>query len=250
MGWGDELMAAGHAARVSREANGAPVCILDRNGQVRFHELWEGLPFIKPARMPGAIEIYNASGCRPYIQYPFTREGGHGYTDWRARDHRPVVSSLLAGARDNRGHVYIEPAIKPGANPNKAWDRWQDVVDALPDVFFMQCGLEADEPQRLKGDNVQYAVTPTFFHALRQLNRATLYVGNEGGMHHAAAALNIPAVVFFGGSCSVQATGYEDHVNLGGDDPCGAWEPCPHCERIKRDITPERVVQAIKDILQ
>lgn len=250
MGMGDELMAAGHAARVSREAAGAPVNILDRHGHVRFHELWEGLDFIKPARVLGAIAIDNGPGCRPYIEYPFTIEQGHGYTRWRARDHRPVISPHLVGDRQNHGFVYIEPTIKAIANPNKRWDGWQAVVDALPGVTFIQCGPAEARRGKLSGANVYFETTESFLDAVRRLNQASLFVGAEGGMHHASAALNVPAVVIFGGAPSIDATGYPDHRNFGTSKPCGRWVPCNHCREVMNKITPEMIVYAIKDKLK
>lgn len=253
MGWGDELMAAGQAARVSREGGGAKVCILNSHGQARYHEMWEGLDFITPVQKPGALTIRNGPGCRPYIKYPFT-SAGHVYTEWRARDHRPVISRQLVGDRVDGPWVLIEPTIKALANPNKQWSRWQEVVDALPAVQFVQCGPSARSGaparQLLAGPNVTQFVTETFIEAARLLNTCALYVGPEGGMHHAAAALNVPAVVIFGGSPSVKATGYPDHTNLGGDEPCGRWEPCTHCVKTMNAITPERVVEAVKEHLK
>jgi hypothetical protein len=251
MGWGDELMAAGQAARISRET-GRKVAILDRHRQARVHELWEGLPFISPVKGDGIVCIMNGSGCRPYIEYPFTLEGGQRFTGWRARDNRPVLSAAVAGERDNQGFVLIEPTVKPLANQNKVWRRWQEVVDGLPLVTFVQCGPAsvAGAQPLLGGRNVTFRPTAHFIDAVRVLNQAALYLGHEGGMHHAAAALDVPAVVIFGGAPSVRATGYADHTNFGGDAPCGNWLPCAHCAQTMNAITPEAVIQAVKDHLK
>lgn len=246
MGWGDELMAAGQAARAARET-GKRVAILDRHGMARVHELWEGLDFISQVRAPGIATVVNGPGCRPYIEYPFTQRG-HRYTTWRARDHRPVISERLVRRDRSTGIVLIEPSIKDNANPNKRWTRWQEVVDALPKVAFVQCRPPSSAAPALRG--VSVVETPTFLDALQWLARSRLYVGPEGGMHHAAAALGVPAVVVFGGSPSIEATGYEDHINFGVPDPCGRWEPCQHCADAMRSITPERIVEAVKEILK
>jgi hypothetical protein len=235
MGMGDELMAAGHAARVSREAGGAPVNILDRFGRVRFHELWEGLDFIKPVRVPGAIEISNGPGCRPYIRYPFTIETGQTFTGWRARDNRPVISPHLVGARRDGGFVYIEPTIKPLANVNKQWRGYQALVDSLPDVTFVQCGEAEHKAHALRGKNVRFEVTDRYLEAVARLNEAALYVGAEGGMHHAAAALNVPAVVIFGGAPSIEATGTRTTRTSEPTRRAGAGSPAPLRGRDERD---------------
>jgi hypothetical protein len=247
MGWGDELMAAGHAKRIAGEMS-RRVAILDAHGRPRDHELWQGLEFISRSLGPGIASVRNGPGCRPYIRYPFT-SAGHGYTGWRAREHRPILSrALVARADAVAGQVLIEPTLKSQANPNKRWRGWQDVVDALPDVEFVQCRPPGEVSLSLRG--VRVVETATFLDAVRCLARVSLYLGAEGGMHHAAAALNVPAVVVFGGSPSIEATGYPDHVNFGTSDPCGRWEPCAHCAQIMNAITPQRVIQAVKDALQ
>lgn len=246
MGWGDELMAAGQAARVHRET-GRKVAILDRAGRARWHELWAGLDFISPVQGEEIATVQNGVGCRPYIRYPFTSDG-HAYTGWRARDHRPVISEHLVGQRYAGGYVLIEPTIKAQANQNKQWGRWQEVVDALPEVGWVQCLPPGQAGAALRG--VRVVQTSAFTDAVRVLNGARAYVGPEGGMHHASAALNVPAVVVFGGSPSIEATGYPDHINYGTDTPCGHWSPCKHCADVMRSIGPEHVAESVKDLLQ
>src|SRR3546814_4589790 len=77
-------MAAGHAERVSRET-GKRVVILDKGGKPRWHEVWEGNPAIVRQPEADTVSIRNASGCRPYIRYPWVERCR--FTDWRARDH-------------------------------------------------------------------------------------------------------------------------------------------------------------------
>ena len=57
---------------------------------------------------------------------------------------------------------------------------------------------------------------PSFRHALAILERARLYVGGEGGLHHGAAAVGVGGVVLFGGFVPPLVTGYAVHANLTG----------------------------------
>lgn len=250
MGWGDELMAAGQAKELAERLD-CKVVICAADGSPRWSPVWDNLPFLERQAKPGVQRLVNGPGARPYIGYPFT-DMGHGYTDWRARDHRPVIA--LSAAEEAHGvsgtpfpFVYIESTIKPGANVNKRWPHWQKVVDMLPRVQFVQCG-RGDEPI-LRG--ATWIRTQTFREACGVLSRARAYAGPEGGMHHAAAALNVPAAVVFGGSPSVEATGYPDHVNFAGvAGPCGRWLQCEHCRRVMAGIHPEDVATAIAAIVQ
>jgi hypothetical protein len=55
---------------------------------------------------------------------------------------------------------------------------------------------------------------------------AALLISPEGGLHHAAAALGVRAVVIFGGFISPATTGYELHTNLfTGGQACGMRIP-------------------------
>lgn len=244
MGLGDEIIAAGQAERLFRET-GRQVAILDRHGRPRKHDLWQGNPAISPK---GPERIVNGPGCRPYIRYPFTREKGHFYTDWRVRDHRGSIHLTEAEelfASHYAGLIVINPTIKAKANPNKDWgfERYQAVVDAMPDIRFVQLG---DGPH-LSG--VGHVETPTFRMACAVLSRARLYVGAEGAMHHASAAFRIPAVVIFGSAVSVVNMGYLDHVNLSSGEVCGSWQPCEHCRENMDAITVDQVVAAIRGLL-
>lgn len=246
-------MAAGHAEREARRV-GAPVHIVDRTGAPRWHELWEGNPHIaRPGERVGG-KVANGSGCRPYIAYPFTREKGHGYTDWRARDHRGRLYLTDDERRAGRRlaelgdpFVIIEPNPKLMSNPNKAWParNWVELVALLDGVRLIQIG-PADS-KRLRG--AEFVPTASFRQGAGVLASAACLVAYEGGLHHAAAALDVPAVVIFGGSCSVEATGYPDHINFGGSDPCGKWSPCEHCAATMRGITPELVASAVRQVI-
>lgn len=258
MGLGDEIMAAGQAAAAARQA-GRPVAIRDAMGQPRRHELWDGNPAIVQAGRPGAKAapfVVNAAGCRPYLRYPWRRDSGPQlFTAWRARDHRATIhftpaEEIFATHVAPLGRfVVIEPNIKPRANPNKDWGfaRYQALVETLPDVRFVQLGDPSDARPRLAG--VATVATPTIRHACAILARAAAYVGAEGALHHAAAALRRPAVVIFGGAVPPATLGYEDHVNLAADRACGSWLPCDHCRAAMAAITPASVAEALSVVL-
>jgi len=248
MGFGDEVMAAGRAEKLARQL-GQPVRIVDLIGETRWSEVWNGNPWI--TQDPAAPVIRDGPGCRPYIAYPFT-SAGHGYTDFQAREHRGRLylndAELFVGrrvAKDGR-FVVIEPNTKAGSNVNKQWPRenWFDLVKELRDVRLVQIGLP--EARRLRG--VEFVPTASFRDGAGVLAASAGLVASEGGLHHAAAALDVPAVVIFGGSPSVRATGYPEHINLGGQEPCGRWQLCPHCAATMQGITPKLVAAAVRQI--
>jgi ADP-heptose:LPS heptosyltransferase len=260
MGLGDELMAAGEAERLFRADPSRPVAILDNRGDVRWHPLWDGNPAIAT---PGYVHsgrpyqaVTNGVKCRPYIRYPFTAERGMTFTTWRATDHVARLyltpEELAHGTRlraEIGPYLLIEPDVKPLSTPNKKWglDRYAELVAALPDVTFVRAHGDEAEPF----PSVRNIRTRTFRDACGLLAASDGYVGNEGGLHHAAAALCKPAVVIFGGFISPQTTGYATHTNIadrGPLSPCGKWLPCEHCAAAMGKITVAQVADAVRQM--
>jgi ADP-heptose:LPS heptosyltransferase len=80
---------------------------------------------------------------------------------------------------------------------------------------------------------------------------AALLISPEGGLHHAAAALGLRAVVIFGGFISPATTGYDLHRNFfTGGQACGMRLACAHCAEAMARITPEEVAAAAREQLE
>lgn len=158
------------------------------------------------------------------------------------------------GRRIGGGFVVIEPNVVPwkSSAANKRWpfERYQAVADALiaDGVKVIQFVNPDGEPM-LK--NVRPVSAKGFRDAAAILQNAILYLGAEGGMHHAAAALGVGGVVMFGGWIPPQVTGYENHANMVGSDHfCGSFEACPHCADAMKAISVEAVYHAAKNQLK
>ena len=64
--------------------------------------------------------------------------------------------------------------------------------------------------------------------------------------NHAAAALDVPSVVIFGGYISPKQTGYSTQENIfTGGEPCGMRIPCDHCATAMKAIDPEMVAEKL-----
>tara|TARA_Y100000310_G_scaffold160700_1_gene160540 strand:- start:5081 stop:6025 length:945 start_codon:yes stop_codon:yes gene_type:complete len=146
-------------------------------------------------------------------------------------------------------YFVIEPNVadKPWFN-HKGWpfDRWQDVVDAFPGVTFIQFNGQ----RVLRG--VHQLITPTFRQAMGVLSGAGAFLGTDGGLHHAAAALDVPAIVLWGHYSSPQVFGYNDQVNLRHEDGLGCgyvWKECRECNESMLKISVDEVVDSFKELL-
>lgn len=273
MGYGDSIMATAEARELFAR-NGRKVAIGDGT---TVH--WDAEVFANNPHLAAQAEVdagapvnwlANYSGARPYIDYEATKALGRAALGrdgkpkellkaagrwvfnpaYRVRAGEIVFTDAERSLGDTFAHagdcVLIEPHIKANAPPGKAWgvDRYAEVVNRLRGtVRFIQCG--PDPARRIPG--VTFVITPTFRTALVLLSQARLYLGAEGGMHHAAAALGIPAVVIFGGFVSPAITGYRGHVNLAGTDTfCGSRSYCSHCDAAMAAIEVGRVAEAVE----
>ena len=263
-------MAAGEARRLQQAGDARAVAVLDRCGRPRWHPLWDDNPRLaRPeavARGLAVRTITNGPGCRPYVDYArmgaefgalfpgrlFTTKLCDPRLPWRYTAWRASPGELFQVPRREPGnYVVIEPHIKAGASPNKdwGWARWQALLRRRRDLDWVQLGAGG---MRIV-DGARYVATTDFRAACAVLAGARAAVLPEGGLHHAAAALNVSAVVIFGGMTSPANTGYDGHVNLfepmGGESPCGQRVTCDHCAQAMAAIAPETVADHLERIL-
>jgi ADP-heptose:LPS heptosyltransferase len=245
VGWGDELMAAGQARREqARLGTSDKVLICDRLGAIREHAAWANNPRIatRSDRVSGKWpRVTNGPGARPYIA-----EKHDSHWVWREWDCPDPEIYLTADERKFGERfspdVVIEPNLKAKASPNKDWGRarWQELADLLQAAGRAVYQLGPAGTQVLRGAFL--IETPTLRHACAVLARAQAAILPEGGLHHSAAALGVPAVVIFGGFISPRQTGHAGQVSLfTGGKPCGARSACAHCADAMAAITPSEV---------
>lgn len=234
-------MAAGQAWDVYSRT-GRTVRIVDKEGKPRQHDLWKGLEFI---RADGELTVVNGSGRRPYIDYEASKEKRWFYRP----DHRACAAPWADGERyvhQGVGRIIVEPHVKANASPNKQWGRWQELIDLAPGLPWAQVGPKGTRVLR----GVQFIETPTFVDAIRVARSAMAAVLPEGGLHHARAAC-AETVVLFGAFITPMVTGYPFHHNIWVNDPDAVgWRvKHPACDRAWSQITPERVLAALEELL-
>jgi hypothetical protein len=144
--------------------------------------------------------------------------------------------------------IVIEPNVpwQKSVAPNKDWgeDKYRHLTHMLQvkGIQLVQF-IHKNAKRRLRG--VTILEFEKFREAIAILSLARLYVGPEGGMHHAAAAVGIPAVVLMGGFIPPQVVGYDFHINLtGGVEACGSMQECAHCRKAMERISVHEVFEA------
>lgn len=253
MGIGDEIMASGEARKLVAGTNRRVAIIDARPGRQRhrWHEMWAGNPAIAAPGERFDVEHRNHGGHRPYIE----SKGVHA---WQWRPYSPTPGEIFLSPAEHAlatiaaGKVVIQPCLRDGVVGNKQWglDRWTQLVALAPDLPWLQIG--APGAPRIPG--TAWHETRSFRDACGVLSGARAAVLLEGGLHHAAAALGVRAVVIFGGFISPAVTGYDSHRNLfmGGERyplGCGMRIPCRHCADAMAGITPRQVLTELEVIL-
>lgn len=243
MGFGDWVMATGQVRRLHANT-GKRVHVVGFNMRPQWSEVFENNPKIAQKRERDCVFLKNGSGCRPYIHAKTVTRWY--FKEWDIAPGQIFLSDdERAFAEPYRGKVLIEPTTKIVAG-NKAWiwERWQKVANARRD--FIQVG--AGGVRRL--DGVEHVTTPTFRQAMAVLSVCRGFVGTEGALHHAAAALDVPAVVLWSEFISHNFTGYASQRNLRhAGEYCGSRLPCNGCKRSMEAITVGEVLTNLEDML-
>lgn len=238
-------MALGRCEAIYEET-GKPVCITDRYNIPRKHDLWVGSPAWDKK---SDVKIIDGAGARPYIKKWCNAKSIFNF-EHRARAGRVYLTKEELEFNKLEGdYVVIAPNLKNTASPNKQWgfEKFQELVNQTNYRFIQLC---QDNEKLL--DGVEHIKTPSARMALSIIKRAKLVVTNEGGSHHMAASMNVPAIVFFGGFTSPEVVGYKEHINFTTQDAhyCGDWALCDSCQKSMAKITIDVVLSYLNRFMK
>ena len=268
MGVGDALMASGEVKEL-RKKNPDAKFIIGDGKRSYWNEVFDHNPHIirgsEINNYTQIIWINNYEGNRPYRNYgdEFPKDNYNWKKTFRPKkgeiffnnDEKKLSEKVISSIKKKIGNkkiIYIEPHVKKRLGyENRDWgiNKWQDVVLKLKDQFeFIQITYGENIP--LKGCINIHGLN--FRNSVAVLSKCDLFIGTEGGMHHAAAATSRKSIVIFGGHISPEITGYNDQINLytnSEKSPCGVKTVCKHCKESMGKISTEMVVNQIKKIL-
>lgn len=253
MGWGDELMVTGHARELQARDPRKVRIVYEKP---RWSDAWENNPRIALRHEKGDFQEYVAreNYLRPYMQAKLEDR-------WLWKAYAVPKPELFLTekeermARSFRGRIVIEPRIKPGASPNKdwGWDRWLALCNLLSKKRLQPTLLGSASMRQIPG--VEFVHTNNVRYAAAVLSSARGAVLHEGALHHAAAAVDCPAVVIYGGYIAPAVTGYAAQRSLfvnSAEHPlgCGWRITCKHCLDAMASITPAQVAAQLEELLE
>jgi len=215
-------------------------CVFGDGKKKYWDSVFERNPII--AKEPNLGETFawvaNYPSRRPYIKQTLP------YRFIFHNDFKAKRGELYpANPKPKSNYVIIEPNVKKEfkLGDNKDWGlkNWQALADKL-DCELIQLSGEHQL------SNVKHERTESFQDALNWLSGARLLITTDGALHHAAEALQVPAIVLWGGVASPNNLGYDDHINIWhGDEPCGTHSRlCRHCQKAMKKITVDEVLEA------
>lgn len=249
-------MSMGEARRLHKSSGGQKILIVGRDGKPVKSDLFVGVPYLitgvghrPPASFGPYQRLVNGSGIRPYI-------AGKTPEKWTWRKYRPAPAQIVFTAEElrfaerYRGHVMVEPNVKAVGHDNKSWlpTRWRELVRALSDekISAIQC-----VPGGVTPITDRAVLTPSFRYACAVLSVSRAFIGTEGGLMHAAAAVGVPGVILWSEFISPSITGYDMHRNIRhADEACGMRTDCKHCAASMERITVSEVLTNLKEILK
>jgi hypothetical protein len=250
VGRGDDIIATGLARGAA--LRGKQIAFGDGR-QIKWGPFSEMIfrnnPNIAP---PGSERKKNLEWIGYYKGQRLYNSGGPGHWVWNY-DFRVTPGEIYLG-EEERWQVCQDDLIliEPNAPPkpcrlNKQWpiERFAEVAKILSQKYVVrQFGYG--------GPNVvcEEIKTKDFRRAIALLKRARLAILPEGGLHHAAAAVGVPAIVLFGGFAPPSVLGYNCHINLSGSDTfCGSYTTCRHCLDAMQAIPVEQVINEAEKML-
>jgi heptosyltransferase-2 len=146
------------------------------------------------------LEMVKALGCRP---------AGRETVLTLGKDDERLAGELLAGygLQDSRLLVGMAPGATYG--PAKKWfpERFSSVADRLADRFSAQIILFGSSEDNDTAAKVQAQAKYPMFdltgktglrEAMAMMARCRLFISNDSGLMHVAAALGVPTVAIFG----------------------------------------------------
>lgn len=218
--------------------------------ETNHQHIWDNNPHI--TQFSGSSEVFNI-GPRIVTQSSKT-SGLHFTMGFRMSledqlkikiPQGPLKPELFLSDYEKKRKVingkYWVVNIDCGPYAAKRWfdERWQEVVDILKWITFVQVGLAKDNKYRLKGNNVIDYVgkTQDFETGLRDL--FTLVYHSQGclslvsSLTHIAAAFDKPCVVPAGAREPVTFEGYQmqRYIHKTGCLPCAKTTACWACSK-------------------
>ena len=154
--------------------------------------------------------------------------------------------------KSDKPWIGIQSTGNSAHTQNKNWsiEKFQEVAAALRKRYaIVQFGSQDDPPLTVDANLCGKLSLRQSFIALRECRG---FVGQVGFLMHAAAAVEVPAVIIYGGFEAPWQSGYEDNINIYNPVPCAPcwlWSPCPYSKKCMTEISPKQVIESFDQLM-
>lgn len=249
MGFGDDIMASG-VAREIHERAGENVVIGKAPKRPFPSSMFNNISWINNG---DGVLVKSFPGYRDYLNLKKST-GARQVLDPKHRPKRGVLKfsaeelHLGDALMDCKPAVVLEPHVKgefSGQNKAWPWARWVNLLRMLQSVNYRV--VQISKPGTTTLPDVDFRIAESDVRvALSCLRWADPLITTDGLLHHAAAALKVPAIVLWGSRTDPKVLGYREHKNISTGPPyCGMRVRCEHCEKAMRKISVRAVFEAM-----
>jgi len=146
--------------------------------------------------------------------------------------------------------VTIEPHSKMDFTVNRKYpfEKWQAVVDFInknTDYKVIQIGASG---KSVLNDVIDFTGKTDFLGAAGVIGNSKLFLSTEGGLVHAATAVNTKSIVVVTSYQSLRMVAYPQNTNIyiGRHKPCGFKIECPECVGDTQVHNVDEIIESIK----
>jgi ADP-heptose:LPS heptosyltransferase len=148
------------------------------------------------------------------------------------REEENFASDFHERVLNGEKFVTIEPFSKDNYTPNRSYpiEKWQKIVNSICDkIKIVQIGNSG----KILNNVVDLTCQTTFREAVAVIDKSELFLAAEGGLVHAATAVDTKSIVIITGYQSEKMVAYPQNININisSHGPCGLKITCPECQK-------------------
>ena len=151
----------------------------------------------------------------------------------------------------DKDFITIEPNSKINYTKNRVYpfEKWQEIVDNLgKKIKVVQIG---SKDSKVLDGVIDLTGKTNFLQAAELISNSKMFLSTEGGLVHAATAMETTSLVIITGYQSSKMVAYPQNINIdiSSHGPCGLKNTCPLCTKDAVDHDPQLVIDKAEEFL-
>jgi ADP-heptose:LPS heptosyltransferase len=164
------------------------------------------------------------------------------------------TNKLLEAHKIDTSFIVMEPQSNDAYTINKRYpiEKWQHVADELSKDGHKIIQIGRATKDQLLDNAIDLTGKTSFRTAALVISSSILFVSSEGGLMHAANAVNKDSVILYTGFIHPKMTCYPNNTNIwigSGHGPCGMKVECTQCTLDALSHDPTRILEAVREKL-